>query len=96
MLGQARSSHGTVAPSVFEMARAKTRADPCPRRERAAAHNISLPTCHSDPSRHANMDPYVVTRLIIETVCGTADGTLEATPSNGAVAAHAPSASGHH
>ena len=78
------------------MARAKTRADPCPRRERAAAHNISLPTCHSDPSRHANMDPYVVTRLIIETVCGTADGTLEATPSNGAVAAHAPSASGHH
>jgi hypothetical protein len=42
------------------------------------------------------MDPYVVTRLIIETVCGTADGTLEATPSNGAVAAHAPSASGHH
>jgi hypothetical protein len=27
------------------------------------------------------MDPYVVTRLIVETVCGTADGDL--TSSNG-------------
>ena len=26
---------------------------------------------------NANMDPYVVTRLIIETVCGTADGDLK-------------------
>src|SRR4029078_11015898 len=27
-----------------------------------------------DRRPNANMDPYVVTRLIIETVCGTADG----------------------
>jgi hypothetical protein len=31
------------------------------------------------------MDPYVVTRLIVETVCGTADGTLA--PANGKAAA---------
>ena len=30
---------------------------------------------------NANMDPYVVTRLIVETVCGTADGDLS--PANG-------------
>src|SRR5919206_335976 len=29
---------------------------------------------------NANMDPYVVSRLIIETVCGTADGDLVASP----------------
>jgi hypothetical protein len=29
-----------------------------------------------DRRLNANMDPYVVTRLIIETVCGTADGDL--------------------
>ncbi len=29
-----------------------------------------------DRRPNANMDPYVVTRLIVETVCGTADGTL--------------------
>jgi len=34
-----------------------------------------------DRRPNANMDPYVVTRLIVETVCGTADGTLE--PANG-------------
>ena len=31
-----------------------------------------------DRRPNANMDPYVVTRLIIETVCGTADGQLSA------------------
>ncbi|MBV9579916.1 MAG: hypothetical protein JO057_15105, partial [Chloroflexi bacterium] len=31
-----------------------------------------------DRRPNANMDPYVVTRLIIETVCGTADGDLKA------------------
>jgi len=41
-----------------------------------------------DRRPNANMDPYVVTRLIVETVCGTADGDL--TPANGtAVAARA-------
>ena len=30
-----------------------------------------------DRRPNANMDPYVVTRLIIETVCGTADGRVE-------------------
>src|SRR5713226_8739604 len=34
-----------------------------------------------DRRPNANMDPYVVTRLIVETVCGTADGTLA--PANG-------------
>jgi glutamine synthetase len=34
-----------------------------------------------DRRPNANMDPYVVTRLIVETVCGTADGDL--TSSNG-------------
>jgi glutamine synthetase len=32
-----------------------------------------------DRRPNANMDPYVVTRLIIETVCGTAEGHLEVT-----------------
>ena len=31
-----------------------------------------------DRRPNANMDPYVVTRLIVETVCGTADGDLKA------------------
>jgi glutamine synthetase len=34
-----------------------------------------------DRRPNANMDPYVVTRLIVETVCGTADGDL--TSANG-------------
>jgi glutamine synthetase len=41
-----------------------------------------------DRRPNANMDPYVVTRLIVETVCGTADGTLE--PANGKATAAAP------
>ena len=32
-----------------------------------------------DRRPNANMDPYVVTRLIIETVCGSAEGDLEDT-----------------
>ena len=32
-----------------------------------------------DRRPNANMDPYVVTRLIVETVCGTADGDLPKT-----------------
>src|SRR5581483_8381391 len=31
-----------------------------------------------DRRPNANMDPYIVTRLIVETVCGTADGDLHA------------------
>ena len=34
-----------------------------------------------DRRPNANMDPYVVTRLIIETVCGVAEGDLPAAPS---------------
>src|SRR5260221_14782098 len=41
-----------------------------------------------DRRPNANMDPYVVTRLIVETVCGTADGTLES--ANGKATAAAP------
>ena len=47
-----------------------------------------------DRRPNANMDPYVVNRLIVETVCGVADGDLPAasTSTNGAtrtpVAAH--------
>jgi glutamine synthetase len=29
-----------------------------------------------DRRPNANMDPYLVTKLIVETVCGTADGDL--------------------
>jgi glutamine synthetase len=39
-----------------------------------------------DRRPNANMDPYVVTRLIVETVCGTADGDLKASASNGTAA----------
>jgi glutamine synthetase len=30
-----------------------------------------------DRRPNANMDPYLVTKLIVETVCGTADGDLK-------------------
>ena len=40
-----------------------------------------------DRRPNANMDPYVVTRLIIETVCGTADGQLSASVDGQAEAA---------
>jgi glutamine synthetase len=39
-----------------------------------------------DRRPNANMDPYVVTRLITETVCGTADGDLPGASKNGAAA----------
>jgi glutamine synthetase len=39
-----------------------------------------------DRRPNANMDPYVVTRLITETVCGTADGDLPSASKNGAAA----------
>jgi glutamine synthetase len=39
-----------------------------------------------DRRPNANMDPYVVTQLIIETVCGTAEGNLDLAATNGATA----------
>jgi glutamine synthetase len=42
-----------------------------------------------DRRPNANMDPYVVTRLIIETVCGTADGDLQSADGKVAAAAAA-------
>jgi glutamine synthetase len=46
-----------------------------------------------DRRPNANMDPYVVTRLIVETVCGMADGDL--LPSTNGLAAPAKAAASH-